>query len=51
MEKYRISKSDGSVVFGQLLGMCDHITFTLGNFPIVQIGKQSEPTFLFLWEY
>ena len=25
-----MSKSDGTVVFGQLLGMCDHVTFPLG---------------------
>lgn len=31
MEEYGISKSDGTVVFGQLLGMCDNITFPLGK--------------------
>lgn len=31
MKVYGIDKGDGSVVFGQLLGMCDHMTFILGN--------------------
>ena len=31
MWEYGIDNSDGTVVFGQLLGMCDHVTFTLGN--------------------
>ena len=31
MQEYGISKSDGTVVFGQLLGMCDNITFPLGK--------------------
>ena len=26
-----IGVSDGRVVFGQLLGMCDHVTFPLGE--------------------
>jgi len=30
MHEYGISKSTGVVVFGQLLGMCDHVTFPLG---------------------
>jgi len=40
MWEYSIDKSDGTVVFGQLLGMCDHVTFTLGNtFPLsVRLG-------------
>jgi len=31
MHEYGISKSTGVVVFGQLLGMCDHVTFPLGQ--------------------
>ena len=31
LSEYGINKSDGSVVFGQLLGMCDHVTFPLGE--------------------
>ena len=27
-----IGVSDGRVVFGQLLGMCDHVTFPLGKY-------------------
>ena len=31
MKEHGISKSDGTVVFGQLLGMCNHVSFTLGK--------------------
>ena len=31
MDKLKIDRSDNTVVFGQLLGMCDHISFTLGK--------------------
>ena len=31
MHEYGVDKSDGSVVFGQLLGMSDHVTFPLGK--------------------
>ena len=30
MLSFGISPNNGSVVFGQLLGMCDHVTFSLG---------------------
>lgn len=30
MEELGIKRRDGGVFFGQLLGMCDHVTFTLG---------------------
>ena len=30
MDQMRLKKEDKSVMFGQLFGMCDHITFTLG---------------------
>ena len=31
MHEKGTSRSDGTVVFGQLLGMCDHVTFQLGE--------------------
>ena len=31
MDRLKINKSDNTVVFGQLLGMCDYISFTLGK--------------------
>ena len=31
MQECGISKSDGTVVFGQLLGICNHVSFTLGR--------------------
>ena len=31
LREYGIATDDGSVVFGQLLGMCDHVTFPLGK--------------------
>jgi proline dehydrogenase len=30
MQEYGIPASGGGVFFGQLLGMCDHVSFTLG---------------------
>ena len=32
LREYSIAIADGSVVFGQLLGMCDHVTFPLGKY-------------------
>ena len=31
MNELKLSPSDGSVVFGQLLGMADHLTYPLGQ--------------------
>lgn len=34
MKEHDIKPEDKVVCFGQLLGMCDHITFPLGNRPL-----------------
>ncbi|GAB9463142.1 Proline oxidase [Globisporangium polare] len=31
MDKYGIDRKSGGVYFGQLLGMCDHVSYTLGS--------------------
>lgn len=31
MDSLDIPRNDGKVFFGQLLGMCDHVTFPLGH--------------------
>lgn len=35
MEELSINKAGGSVCFGQLLGMCDHVSLTLGELLVV----------------
>ena len=42
MGQYGVDKSKGAVAFGQLLGMCDHVTFTLGN--LLFLGRYSPPS-------
>jgi proline dehydrogenase len=40
MKEIGISPEDKVICFGQLLGMCDYITFPLGNF-FVRISSES----------
>lgn len=37
MKELRIDKAGGSVCFGQLLGMCDHVSLTLGEQILSQV--------------
>lgn len=42
MESLDISRSEGKVFFGQLLGMCDQLTFPLGQagYPAYKVGTE-----------
>ena len=44
LKEYGIAIADGSVVFGQLLGMCDHVTFPLGKYNLYSKLLHVPPT-------
>ena len=48
MESLDISRSEGKVFFGQLLGMCDQLTFPLGQagYPAYKVNNAPKDFFL-----